>query len=271
MPIAGISQGLGLGGGTVATISGMRVSWTPVEISTEAWYDASDGGTITESGGDVSQWGDKSGNANHMTAASGEEPTTGSETLNGLNVLSFDGADPSGQYLEDDDFPLPSSGDIAVFLVAEPSDVSHGSDSIYSFNASERDCQFDAGSDSQWNGRISETGIGSQLSATGFPYNGPSVYNTNFDYTGAAEYNIYVDGAKVSADETYTATIKTPTQFKLFANRGAARPLGGTLGEVVAVEDCTTATRQKIEGYLAHKWGLEGNLPSDHPFKVSAP
>ena len=27
--------------------------------------------------------------------------------------------------------------------------------------------------------------------------------------------------------------------------------------------------RQKIEGYLAHKWGLTANLPSAHPFKHS--
>jgi len=28
---------------------------------------------------------------------------------------------------------------------------------------------------------------------------------------------------------------------------------------------------EKAEGYLAWKWGLEGNLPSDHPYKNSAP
>jgi hypothetical protein len=26
-----------------------------------------------------------------------------------------------------------------------------------------------------------------------------------------------------------------------------------------------------IEGYLAHKWGLTGSLPSNHPYKSSAP
>ena len=28
---------------------------------------------------------------------------------------------------------------------------------------------------------------------------------------------------------------------------------------------------QRVEGYLAHKWGAEANLPSNHPFKSSAP
>jgi hypothetical protein len=31
------------------------------------------------------------------------------------------------------------------------------------------------------------------------------------------------------------------------------------------------ADRQRIEGYLAHKWGLVGSLPSGHPYKTAAP
>ena len=29
--------------------------------------------------------------------------------------------------------------------------------------------------------------------------------------------------------------------------------------------------RQKLEGYLAWKWGLQASLPSDHPYKSAAP
>ena len=32
-----------------------------------------------------------------------------------------------------------------------------------------------------------------------------------------------------------------------------------------------TTQRQKIEGYLAWKWGLQANLPSGHPYKSAAP
>jgi hypothetical protein len=28
---------------------------------------------------------------------------------------------------------------------------------------------------------------------------------------------------------------------------------------------------EKAEGYLAHKWGLTGNLPVSHPYKNTAP
>ena len=32
-----------------------------------------------------------------------------------------------------------------------------------------------------------------------------------------------------------------------------------------------TAQRQQVEGYLAWKWGLQGSLPANHPFKKFGP
>ena len=65
-----------------------RVS--PVEISgLQLWLDAADANTIHHSSNSVTQWDDKSGNGYHATAASGEEPTTGSSTINYKNVLTW--------------------------------------------------------------------------------------------------------------------------------------------------------------------------------------
>ena len=52
--------------------------------------------------------------------------------------------------------------------------------------------------------------------------------------------------------------------------------LGGTLkgeiAEAVAYNRVLPGlAREKIEGYLAHKWGLTGELPTDHPYKNDAP
>jgi hypothetical protein len=42
--------------------------------------------------------------------------------------------------------------------------------------------------------------------------------------------------------------------------------------EIIVLYSAVTDTnRQLIEGYLAHKWGLSANLPSDHPYKNAAP
>lgn len=47
--------------------------------------------------------------------------------------------------------------------------------------------------------------------------------------------------------------------------------MDGKIGEVIVTPYPSLADRQKIEGYLAHKWGLSAKLPADHPFKNEAP
>jgi hypothetical protein len=70
-----------------------QASFSPSSISgLQAWFDANDESTITESANAVSQWDDKSGNANHAVQATGiKQPITNSVTINGLNAISFDG------------------------------------------------------------------------------------------------------------------------------------------------------------------------------------
>ena len=42
--------------------------------------------------------------------------------------------------------------------------------------------------------------------------------------------------------------------------------------EIILVqEELSVENIQKIEGYLAHKWGITGSLPTDHPYKTSLP
>lgn len=70
-------------------------AFSPADLSgLVGWWDASDTGTITQSGGLVSQWDDLSGNGNHLTQGTGsQQPTTGTRTINSLNTLDFQGND----------------------------------------------------------------------------------------------------------------------------------------------------------------------------------
>lgn len=70
------------------------VAASPAPPPDWAWFDASNAGSITSSSGAVSQWDDLTGNGRHVTQGTGSiKPTTGSRTLNGENVLDFDGGD----------------------------------------------------------------------------------------------------------------------------------------------------------------------------------
>jgi hypothetical protein len=69
--------------------------------------------------------------------------------------------------------------------------------------------------------------------------------------------------------------IATNDGFTVGSQRGGA--VGNyytnmSVGEIlVFYTNISTADRQRIEGYLAWKWGLQANLPSEHPFKTRAP
>lgn len=99
-------------------------SFDPTKIANlKAWYDASKPETIVSSGGLVAEWKDGSGNGNHLTQSIGaRQPTTGSSSLNGLNVVTFDGSSdrmeiPSGL------FSIPN-GDNTVLCVLVAATVS---------------------------------------------------------------------------------------------------------------------------------------------------
>lgn len=66
-------------------------AFTPASIANlKAWYDASDTGTITVSGNDVTQWNDKSANAYNLTqGTANKRPQSGTRTQNGKNAVDF--------------------------------------------------------------------------------------------------------------------------------------------------------------------------------------
>tara|TARA_Y100000310_G_scaffold308687_1_gene352062 strand:+ start:666 stop:1745 length:1080 start_codon:yes stop_codon:yes gene_type:complete len=87
----------------------------------------------------------------------------------------------------------------------------------------------------------------------------------------------YIDGdLKGTSASTHTADIDSSNyHFLGGATSGAINPFRGTIWEVLTIveeagEDVNDY-REKIEGYLAHKYDLIGNLPSDHPYKTSPP
>ena len=243
-----------------------RHLWTPAQISTEAWFDAGDSGTITESAGAVSQWDDKSGNGYHMTQGTGaDQPLTGTRSLGGLNVIDFSSTDYMGS-----SFTVPSSGDIAIFSLMEIDAVATLNASVFSMDSTSNDFQFRANNNTQFNGEIAVSDIGSNVSLSGGPFSGVQIVNANFDYT-SGYYNAFMNSVQRAVNTSYTAKLNTTQDFKLMTNRAATALMDGAVAEVIAVESCTTVCRQTIEGYLAWKWGKVSNLPSNHPYKSSPP
>lgn len=89
----------------------------------------------------------------------------------------------------------------------------------------------------------------------------------------------FVDGGLLASasggfsDDTYPAA-SVPMQIGGRYSAAGTESLGTPqdLAELIVVPAAlSTADRQKVEGYLAHKWGLSESLPADHPYKSSPP
>ena len=63
--------------------------WTPAQLTSTAWLDASDSSTITTTAGKVSRWNDKSGSNQHFVALPLSGLTYGARRLNHKKMVDF--------------------------------------------------------------------------------------------------------------------------------------------------------------------------------------
>ena len=253
-----------IGSSDISLTQGSSAPWSPSDMVTYAWYDANDPASITLEEDNVVSISDKSGSGYVLSQTNAtQRPTYGTRTINGLNVFDFDGND----FMIYNPIDL-TSGDIAVFMVSEIDTVNSSKNAIYSFSG-QGGGDLQAGNSSQFNGVVNNYGVGT-IALTGGPFTGPSLFNVNYDFTGVGNYNAFVDGTQRATDTSYTTQLRTNPGFKLFASSGGSSP-DGAVGEIILTKDLSEETRLKIEGYLAHKWGLTDKLPSDHIYKTNVP
>ncbi|MDB4559605.1 fibronectin type III domain-containing protein [Flavobacteriaceae bacterium] len=215
------------------------------DLSPALWLDAADASTITETGGKVSQWDDKSGNNNHLSQSnSSYQPQYNPTQLNGQGGVDFH----QNKKLFSSDTPTIKY----VITVIEAQSATW------------------TGFHSMLDGRSGRIGGLRQKDQTGF-HNQPlakwedGVINTD---------NIFnsIDNPHIIG---YTPTSNaSPISGGLTVGSYDSTNSGGnaTQYEIIALSsEPSQEDRQKLEGYLAHKWGLTANLPQTHPYKETAP
>ena len=248
--------------------------WNPGMISTALWLDAADVSTITESGGAVSQWDDKSGNGrNAVQANAGKQPLFQANQINGNGVLTFS---PTGtaDYMSTTASPISGTSDYSIFTVAKTASSSFsyllgqgggGTGDPGLGIATTNNLYYGFIQDSS---RLIFTQIGSD-SADG-------TYKIRSDiFERSANWELFVNGSSIGFQSisTRSGSITGTTDFMIGTYSTAL--LGfwdGQVAEIIILASVVDLTnQQKIEGYLAHKWGLTANLPSNHPYKLVGP
>jgi hypothetical protein len=253
-----------------------KVNWDPSLITSSLWLDAADVSTVTTVSGGVSQWNDKSGNGRNATqATSALRPTVNSTGINSKPTINFNGSGlllsvPRGFITNAvSAFAVYSGGGVNARILDQRSTGLVGAVKgwqVKNRNSATSDlCIVDDGAG---NARMVSDLDGLDGSSKQIAFVFPA--NTNpRQYINGAEYGTLqlTGGIPTDIDNaTFNITIGGN------AGGGTTQDFTGLIGEVILLNSgASTNTRQRIEGYLAHKWGLTANLPSDHPYKVNVP
>jgi len=212
-----------------------------------AWYDAADAATITTSGGAVSALADKAGAADLSQASGAQKPVTGARSLNGLNVIDFDGGDYLAATLA-----LPASGDVAFHMALVIDATANLYEAVLSADAA-NDFQIDANNAAQFDGRLNATGIGTTTALTGGPFSGALTLSAVFDRTGAGEARVFIAGVS-RGTMAYSTAIDPVVGLAVMTNRSRNAWVDGALAETIVTGD--VSNRAAYHAYLSGKWGI---------------
>lgn len=239
------------------------VAFLPVDLSqVSCWLDCDDSSTITETNGTVTQVADKSGRGvacEQPTVAA--QPTVSANAINNRNALLFDGVDDVLRFNHNSgnsDTPVGSGGGtqntFAFFFVAKVNSLV--SKAFYAQSSGSNNINLKAG---DANGNATMTVGTNVVTAASFAAAGDTFLVAYI--AGPTGIEIYKNGTQVASSGTAAATVSVDTGLLM-------NQIDGLLGEFVAFNSTglTTTERQAVEGYLAQKWGLTGDLPVGHPY-----
>jgi hypothetical protein len=253
-----------------------RDLWTPTNpgLTMLSWVSAQDAASLEQddAAGRVRNWLDRSGNQNDWHQATvANQPTTGVETIGGFNAVGFSLA--SSYFMAMDSQPFGASVDNAfVFLVMNVKSVT---EATIAFTLSNQDpvrwqahcpysdgiVYFDCGGASGAN-RIQY--------AAGWAANAIRIMGFYCSVTDSVQ-QVYEGGALKASDAT-GHSVATSGNPRLGAGPNGLSIDTSAIGECIIINGTVSEyTRTRVEGYLAHKWGIASSLHDAHPCRWAPP
>jgi hypothetical protein len=252
--------------------------FNPLDIDgLELWMDAADATTITGSN-PVTQWNDKSGNSLNFTASSG--PVLATASQNGLNTLTFTAA--NSQFMSNSStVNFIEFYSLSIFIVFKYSNTTSAG-YIFAkslFGTANGRILFgrNAGTPATFNTGITTANNAYTTYSDSYTANTWRIYGFVVNRS-AGTVNAYQNGVSISSgtftvDTTTNLTTAYPMAIGAHNNSsGTLSPpqaglyFDGSIGEILVYSTALTQQqRQKVEGYLSSKWGLQSVLLSGAP------
>lgn len=271
---------------------------------TATLFDATSGGSVVTNGVGIARAEDKSGNGrNFIQATSGARFTFTSNVQNGLGVASGDGGDWLTSVSAASVWNFLHNSTSTVFIVNKNGTVSNPT-AVYGWLGTNAGTSSNIGWSIAYDDRALLTGLtdafNCNCTAGGgvFPFrsvasDGASVVTDFRDVitpnqvglfsvrsdpanaTAASRVKLAVNGGILVGNNQMTGAVTASNAtftLQIGTNGNGNIPIAGNYCEVVIFNSLlSTENQQLMEGYLAWKWGLQANLPSNHPYKTGAP
>jgi hypothetical protein len=245
--------------------------WTPANISggLAGWYDASDSSTVFKdvsatipavSGDQVGCWKDKSGNNRNVVSTSSISggPVYDYSDINSTPILNFNGTtflatSSTATWLNNTNYTICGIGSVknsGYTFGTLGSSTNVGLH--FGWRNSTRITIAQYGNDANYsktNDNLTHIMLGIRTSPTTTP-------------------NLFYDGTEILTTGGTGGYLNTSGVFHIGTGYNTTTRMIGKFGEAVIVSNSiSTSDRQKLEGYLAWKWGIVDNLPIDHPYR----
>jgi hypothetical protein len=234
---------------------GLGASFIPSDIDSsilEMWIDATDEATVTLNSGAISQIDDKSGNDRHATQVTVSIQPDYIDGSAGYKAIDLSTPSDGRIFLGD----TTLGTDCTLYIVMKESETSFIPLSVPT-SKYVAVCQQGNSSTTMFNG-----------SGTLSYYKNGSIESPS---TRGDLYDLY-GGDNLVIFEIRDFDTTTWTSDWNFGYYSSTFNQNGEGYEIIALNsNATGEDRLKIQGYLAHKYGLESELPLAHPYRTAAP
>ncbi len=235
----------------------------------QVWLDAADRNSFVLSGSSITTWRDKSGNRFN---AVGGSAGTGTYSATGFNSLPTVQITATGNMRA----PAPAGTFPSSFCLFVMFQKTGGNTGVFdtvvtrtnTFYPAPLDCYSgDSGNTSILTG--SQSGIGSITLSGNQLFRTPTPTMLFIGILSASSLGVSINGTYTAYTPSGGVYQDTATNVYIGYRENNDIKMNGNISEIICYSNPLTVTQvQQVEGYLAWKWGLTGNLPNGHPYKT---
>jgi len=276
--ISGLSNGIdytlyvkaiNIAGSSIASTpiiySSIPSSFSPTSFAGPTfWLDSLAASSVILSGSNVIAWNDTSGSGNHFTASGGTITYGNTGKINNRPAIHFTTGFPTVTRLSRTLALSSGVNYFSIFMVLSQTGVSGTGSNSHLFNSSDTTLSIQNLTDTSSN-LIVRAGSFSNNSGKNIVTTPPTV--ALISYIAGNSAALFLNGFTTNISNATTPVVGTSLPWSI-----SGTGFLGSFGEIICYPSALPAeNRQRVEGYLAWKWGLQSNLSTNNPFSLYPP